>query len=118
MDAVAKGAKSGEHFRHNLPVHFEEMTVEQYRLFGRAVAKQEYRSREKQDEFMLGWYAINQQFFCFLKDGPKRRIVKAVLTIVCDVCGSVVDVELEGQDVRVNSDEKYAACPTCEEKNR
>lgn len=114
MNAEQHGIAQG---RHLTPI-LDTMTREQYRRIGRDKAETHYTSHEKQNEFMKGWFEINQRYFCFLKDGPKRRIVKAVLTIVCDVCGSVVDVEIEGQDIHINSDEKYAACPVCEERNR
>ena len=114
MNAERQGIALGRKLRFKL----ETMTRDQYRRIGRTEAENLYRTREKQNEFMRGWFEINQRYFCFLKDGPKRRIVKAVLTIVCDVCGSVVDVEIEGQDIHINSDEKYATCPVCEERNR
>jgi hypothetical protein len=113
MSAERQGITQGRKFTSKL----ETMTREQYRRIGRTEAEALYRSQEKQNEFMKGWFEINQRFFCFLKDGPKRRIIKVVLTIVCDVCGSEVDVEFEGHDIPIHSDEKYAACPVCEEHN-
>src|SRR5690348_9735965 len=107
MSAKQQGIALGRKFTHKL----ESMTRDQYRRVGRTEAENIYTSREKQNQFMKGWFEINQRYFCFLKDGPKRRIIKAVLTIVCDVCGSEVDVEMEGHDLQVHSDMKYKVCP-------
>lgn len=113
MNAERQGIALGRKLRFKL----ETMTRDQYRRIGRTEAENLYRTREKQNEFMRGWFEINQRYFCFLKDGPKRRIVKAVLTVVCDRCGREVDVEMEGYDLRFNSgEEKYTTCPVCEER--
>lgn len=106
----------GRHLGFKLRPTLEAITKEEYRVTGRKLAEEISTTERKQQEFMMGWFAVNQAFFGFLKDASKRRIVKAVLTVVCDTCGSVVEVEIEGKDIKGIADEKYATCPVCEEK--
>jgi hypothetical protein len=112
MNASGKGAKLGEQFRHT--GHFEGMTVDQYRVYGRTLAKREYTNVSKQNEFMKGWFAINQQFFCLLKDGPRRQILEVKLW--CERCGGFETVEVQQGESVANL--KYRPCPDCEKGNQ
>lgn len=119
MDAIEKGAKLGEQFRHSNPVLYESLTQERYRSFGELKAKQLYATPAKQAEFVQGWIAINQQFFRFLADGPRRRVSKISFTIECNKCGSEEEIEAEGSDIGcLASKYRDKPCPVCQKAAR
>lgn len=119
MGAIGNGANQGRQFRHSNPVLFESMTRDGYRIMGETKAKQVYASQAKQAEFVQGWIAVNQQFFQFLADGPRRRVSKVCFTIECARCGTEEEIEIEGDDVEYMPIKyKSKPCPVCQKEAR
>lgn len=120
MSAIENGAKQGERFRlHSRVVRFEKMTRQQYKQLGMMKARQCYKTEEKQAEFLVGWIAVNQSFFKMMADGPRRRVIYALITIECDKCLAQEMLEFTGDDiadfVRIY---KNKPCPECQKNDR
>ena len=116
MDAIETGVRQSRLMN---PALFERLTREEYRNLGQMKARQFYKTKAKQDEFVYGWIAAMQHFFGMMADGPKRRVTSVIITIECDKCGAEEVLEFSGRDVTAFVRKfKDKPCPVCQKNDR
>lgn len=93
MSAVDAGYKRGRAYINSHPLAgLRKITFEQYRVFGRTVAKHDYSREKAQNDFLLGWWGAGSQFITlFAPDdtelyGAEKTLqnIQAHLRSVCD----------------------------------
>lgn len=111
MDAKECGATIGNlHLRN---VNLKQTTVTQFSDIAHREAKQNYKTPEKQQEFLKGWFAYTQQYLHMFKDWPTQRRIRGVI-LECAHCGSVAEVEYnQAVEVSVIVAEQKLPCPVC-----
>ncbi len=114
MTALEQGARMGsvQLRRTNL----KDTTVSQFGAIARTCATQQYKTPEKQKEFVKGWLASTQQYYHLFKDYPTQRRICGVI-LECLRCGSVVEIEYEESEMGIEGvyKEMRLPCPVCKE---
>jgi hypothetical protein len=114
MTALEQGAKMGIY--HLRRVYPKDTTVSQFGAIARTCASRQYKTPEKQKEFVKGWLAATQQYHHLFKDYPTQRRIRGVI-LECLRCGSVVEVEYEETEMGIKGvyKEMRMPCPVCME---
>ncbi len=79
----------------------ESVTFQQYRNLGIVDAKQQYKRKEKQNEYLLGWWQAGEQFLTlFRQTGDSYQTQKSVQSIRERLAALSKEIEavLEAQD--------------------
>jgi hypothetical protein len=99
MTAKDKGITRGREFLRRAKI--ENMTFQEYCNLGKVDAKKQYKRKEAQEQYVVGWWLIGEQFLTLFKQSQDRhQVQKSVLNVRIRLASLYRELEdiLEAQD--------------------